>query len=89
MQFKIIRNIPKSLISEFIKKGFTVTYKIPLPKYETHRLDPKLLPTEAITTKEEMEKFYRDLVTIRKFELASAECYRRGEIRGFLHLFEG
>jgi len=66
-----------------------VTYKITLPKYETHRLDPKLLPTEAITTKEEMEKYYRQMVTIRKFEIACTDCYARGDIRGFLHLYDG
>lgn len=66
-----------------------MTYKIPLPKYETHRLDPKLLPTETITNKEEMEDLYRKMMTIRRIEIACDECYKRGEIRGFCHLYDG
>jgi len=54
-----------------------------------HRLDKSDLPTEAVTTKEEMMMYFEQLATGRRLEILSDMLYKKREIRGFCHLYDG
>jgi pyruvate dehydrogenase E1 component alpha subunit len=74
---------------QFASKAFaTATIKIPTIN-DYHRLDPKLLPTQATITTEECLAYYREMSIQRKVELLADQCYKNKEIRGFCHLYDG
>lgn len=54
-----------------------------------HRLDKSDLPTEAVTNKEEMMGFFTQLAEMRRLEVLSDMLYKKREIRGFCHLYDG
>jgi pyruvate dehydrogenase E1 component alpha subunit len=49
---------------------------------------PSLSP-KAVPSKEEVIRFYKEMLRIRRFEEASARAYTQGKISGFLHLYIG
>jgi len=55
----------------------------------THKLDADLLPKFAETNKEELLKYYNQMMLQRRFEVTCNESYKAGLIRGFCHLMEG
>ena len=56
---------------------------------ECAMMDPEILPKEATITKEECFKYYDTMSLIRRMELECDNVYRKREIRGFLHLYDG
>lgn len=65
-----------------------VTFKLP-EIMGVHRLDKADLPTEATTNKEEMMFYFEQLATMRRLEVLSDMLYKKREIRGFCHLYDG
>ena len=55
----------------------------------THRLDESLLPTEATVSKEELRALFEQMATMRRMEVLSDMLYKKREIRGFCHLYDG
>lgn len=51
--------------------------------YEIRHLDPKKIPLD------ELLKYYRDMLLIRRFEEKSGQVYGMGKIAGFCHLYIG
>jgi len=61
-----------------------------LPAYETHGIASELpLPTTATATKEELEGYLRQMLAVRRMEIALDSAYRERLVRGFLHLGDG
>ena len=58
------------------------------PNFKLHRLDVGP-PTTTSLTREEALKLYKEMVTIRRLETASANLYKEKAIRGFCHLCSG
>jgi len=56
--------------------------------YKLHRLDDGP-PTCTTITREEALRLYKEMVTIRRLETASANLYKEKAIRGFCHLCSG
>jgi pyruvate dehydrogenase E1 component alpha subunit len=51
--------------------------------YEIRAIDPKKVPTD------ELLKYYRDMLLIRRFEERAGQIYGMGKIAGFCHLYIG
>ncbi len=51
--------------------------------YDVRQMDPKTVPVE------ELLKYYRDMLLIRRFEEKSGQVYGMGKIAGFCHLYIG
>ena len=47
------------------------------------------MPTTAETNKEEMMDYFTQLATMRRLEILSDMLYKKREIRGFCHLYDG
>lgn len=71
-------------------KSFSATATFKLPAIQgAHRIDPSLLPTEATVTKEELRHHFDEIATMRRLEILCDQLYKKREIRGFLHLYDG
>jgi pyruvate dehydrogenase E1 component alpha subunit len=64
------------------------TFKLP-SFMGVHRLDEKDLPTTASVTKEEMLGMFKNMATMRRMETVADQLYKKREIRGFCHLYDG
>lgn len=76
------------ILSQLSKRGFAQT-TVKLPGYETYLLDAKTLPAQATVTTEDALKYYRQMQTVRRMEVACDGLYKNLEIRGFCHLADG
>lgn len=70
-------------------RAFSNSITVELPKYETHRLEGKKLPTTAKTNKDELMKYFKDMSVMRRVEIVSDLLYKNKLIRGFCHLYDG
>ncbi|TVY39324.1 Pyruvate dehydrogenase E1 component subunit alpha, mitochondrial [Lachnellula subtilissima] len=55
--------------------------------FETYELDPPAYTLD--TTKKELKQMYRDMVSVRRMEMAADRLYKEKKIRGFCHLSTG
>lgn len=70
-------------------RAFSKTIEVDLPKFETHKLEGKALPTKATTNSDELLKYFKDMSMMRRVEIAADLLYKNKEIRGFCHLYDG
>ncbi|KAF3938334.1 hypothetical protein ABW19_dt0210079 [Dactylella cylindrospora] len=64
-----------------------LTVNLAEDSFETYKIDPPSLQLE--TTKNELKGIYKDMVTIRRMEMAADGLYKEKKIRGFCHLSVG
>jgi len=57
--------------------------------YKYHNLDGQELPYSATLTRDEGLHYYKEMVTIRRFEQEASKLYKEKVIRGFCHLYSG
>ncbi|KAJ5669713.1 pyruvate dehydrogenase [Penicillium macrosclerotiorum] len=60
---------------------------IPETSFQTYHLDSP--PLYLQTTKGQLKKLYRDMITINRLEIAADNLYKQRKIRGFCHLSTG
>eukprot|EP01015_Nassula_variabilis_P030663 TRINITY_DN6777_c0_g1_i1.p1 TRINITY_DN6777_c0_g1~~TRINITY_DN6777_c0_g1_i1.p1 ORF type:complete len:415 (+),score=119.31 TRINITY_DN6777_c0_g1_i1:66-1310(+) len=63
--------------------------EVTLPKFDLHRLDQSLVPKTIKVPREEALRFFREMTTSRRMEIACDALYKTKEIRGFCHLYDG
>ena len=85
-QRKVTKFLPS--LSRFYCQGQVQEASFDYPAYKLHRLDDGPATTTTIT-REESLRLYREMVTIRRLETASANLYKEKAIRGFCHLCSG
>ncbi|KAI9861698.1 MAG: alpha subunit of pyruvate dehydrogenase [Vezdaea acicularis] len=73
-------NVPESEDEHF-------TVHLSDESFETYELDPP--PYTLDVTKKELKDMYRDMVSIRRMEMAADRLYKEKKIRGFCHLSTG
>jgi len=74
-----------SIKAEKVDDGYKFKFTTP---YEAHRL-PATPRNEAVTTRDELLAYYREMFAIRRMEIACDQLYKQKLIRGFLHLYTG
>lgn len=75
------------------KRGFatdSATFPVARP-FKGHRLEgfAPLPSLEVTATKDEMMRYYEQMVYFRRFEIVADTLYKQREIRGFCHLYDG
>lgn len=77
----------------FQMRGFAAaadTHTFKLPAYMgVHRLEEKDLPSTATTNKAELMQYFTNMATMRRMEIVADQLYKKREIRGFCHLYDG
>lgn len=71
-------------------RAFSATATFKLPEIlGTHHLNASDLPSEATISKDEMIAHFEQMALMRRMEILSDQLYKKREIRGFCHLYDG
>lgn len=54
-----------------------------------HLFDDAGPPTKVTVTRDDALRYYRQMLTVRRFETAAGAMYKEKLIRGFCHLYNG
>ncbi|RZJ46296.1 MAG: pyruvate dehydrogenase (acetyl-transferring) E1 component subunit alpha, partial [Brevundimonas sp.] len=60
-----------------------------MAKAPAAKTDSKKIPNTPTASKEDLLRFYREMVLIRRFEERAGQLYGMGLIGGFCHLYIG
>jgi len=72
------------------RRAFSTSHKFKLPEIlGTHHLEGQTLPSTAESSKDELMHYYTEMATMRRLEILSDMLYKKREIRGFCHLYDG
>ncbi|KAI3403533.1 PDA1 [Candida oxycetoniae] len=84
---KIVRTLATSKDAESIDSSDLVSVDLPQTSFEGYNLDCPELSFE--TEKETLLKMYKDMIIVRRMEMAADALYKAKKIRGFCHLSVG
>merc|ERR1719410_966739 len=85
---KIRASLPTTALARHYCQGQVQEAVFDYGAYKLHRLEEGP-PTSTTLTRDEALRLYKEMVTIRRLETASANLYKEKAIRGFCHLCSG
>lgn len=89
LRSSVIRPLPRVLATRSMASAASDLVKIDLPEYsfEGYNIDVPELSFE--TEKDSLLQMYKDMIVIRRMEMAADALYKAKKIRGFCHLSVG
>ncbi|XP_049848941.1 pyruvate dehydrogenase E1 component subunit alpha, mitochondrial-like isoform X2 [Schistocerca gregaria] len=76
------------LVRNYSKQAGQIKVELPKDYYKLHRLTDEL-PKWSVVTREELLDYYKEMNAMRRLEYALDAMYKRRQIQGFLHLYDG
>ncbi|CAG9799478.1 unnamed protein product [Chironomus riparius] len=84
------KNIFNALkVTSSVSKNFATEATFETKDYKLHLFDDAGPPTKVTVTRDDALRFYKQMLTIRRFETAAGAMYKEKLIRGFCHLYNG
>lgn len=84
-----MKSLAQRTFTQHGKRGFASSITVQLPKFELHKLDEKVMPTQGVATTEQLTAYFTRMATVRRTEIVADAMYKAKLIRGFCHLCDG